>query len=112
MKCSSLGKGALRMSRPNPALQGTLRDESRAAPLNVASENMSGTSAIIGSSTGIGRALAEAYRKNGTACSTFTRNPESFEGFFLFFLKRGGGGTPASQSEATTTALPSITAMG
>jgi len=47
---------------------------------------MSITSAIIGSSTGIGRALAEAHRKTGIECITFTRNPESLKGFISFHL--------------------------
>ncbi len=47
---------------------------------------MSVTSAIIGSSTGIGRALAEAHRKSGIKCITFSRNPEALEGFLSFSL--------------------------
>jgi len=44
------------------------------------------TSAIIGSSTGIGRALAEAHRKSGIECITFSRKPQSLEGFISFHL--------------------------
>ncbi len=44
------------------------------------------TSAIIGSSTGIGRALAEAHRTRGIECVTLSRNPESLAGFPSFCL--------------------------
>lgn len=39
------------------------------------------TSLIIGSSTGIGRALAEAHRASGLECVTLSRNPVSLAGF-------------------------------
>ena len=44
------------------------------------------TAAIIGSSTGIGRALAEAHQERGIECITFSRKPESLEGFISFHL--------------------------
>lgn len=47
---------------------------------------MSVVSAIIGSSTGIGRALAEEHRRRGIECITFSRNPEALEGFVSFSL--------------------------
>lgn len=44
------------------------------------------TSAIIGSSTGIGRALAEAHRASGLECVALSRNPASLAGFPAFAL--------------------------
>ncbi len=58
---------------------------------------MSVTSAIIASSTGIGRALAEAHRRRGIACITFSRKPESLAGSPSFYLDL----TDARQAEST-----------
>ncbi len=47
---------------------------------------MGATSLIIGSSTGIGRALAEAHRSRGLECVTLSRTPESLAGIPAFSL--------------------------
>lgn len=47
---------------------------------------MGATSLIIGSSTGIGRALAQAHRSRGLECVTLSRTPESLAGFPAFPL--------------------------
>lgn len=44
------------------------------------------SSAIIGTSTGIGRALAELHREQGIECITFSRTPEELEGFTAYQL--------------------------
>lgn len=44
------------------------------------------SSAIIGSSTGIGRALVKVHREHGIECITFSRKPELLEGFTALYL--------------------------
>lgn len=47
---------------------------------------MNVSSAIIGSSTGIGRALVEIHREQGIECIAFSSSPEKLEGFLTFQL--------------------------
>ncbi|MGJ8638722.1 MAG: SDR family NAD(P)-dependent oxidoreductase [Opitutaceae bacterium] len=47
---------------------------------------MSETAVIIGSSTGIGRALAEIHRDRGIECITFSRKPEALKDFTTYEL--------------------------
>lgn len=69
---------------------------------------MSVTSAIIGSSTGIGRALAEAHRKGGIECITFSRKPESLEGFPSFQLDLTDAENAESAFEKAFSQYPDI----
>lgn len=69
---------------------------------------MSITSAIIGSSTGIGRALAEAHRGRGIACVTFSRKPESLAGFPSFYLDLTDGPEAESTLEKAFAQYPEI----
>jgi len=47
---------------------------------------MSISSAVIGSSSGIGRALVELHQNQGVECIAFSRSPEKLEGFTTFQL--------------------------
>lgn len=48
--------------------------------------NLKPTATIIGSSSGIGRALAEAHKRRGLDCILFSSRPDQIEGFNAFHL--------------------------